>query len=90
MTNTDDIPRLNLIDGPYGTFLGKASDGDYVTYEDHVEALAKARDNALVEASETLSGFFDIKQGAAEQYKSFVNYIQYGQHAHHKQGKTND
>ena len=36
-------------------------DGDYVTYEDHVEALAKARDNALVEASETLSGLLDMQ-----------------------------
>jgi hypothetical protein len=36
--------------------------GDYVTYEDHVKAVEKARDAALVEASETISGFFGTQE----------------------------
>jgi hypothetical protein len=61
MTNTNDITRYTMDQHsciPHNWFMSKDHCGDYVTYEDHVEALAKARDDALVEASETISGFF--------------------------------
>jgi len=43
------------------SYMEEDVDGDYVTYEDHVKALVKARESFLVEANDALTSLSDIQ-----------------------------